>query len=137
MSPRTLKHHDSEALSDLKIDNCRTSLLWSIWTLELALEALNLPVSELADEAKADPEYGQRIATIYQMLVVERAVSPVRDRIVVEMVERIRTTLMLAGLLPTGHPLDRPIDYTLIPPSGGVDADDINILRPDLRLLRG
>ena len=132
---RSTPNHD-EGLPPIEADNFRQSLRWSVWVSELALNALEEPVSDLADEVRADPEYAQRIIAIYQMLYVDQSGFAVREHIARHIIERFRTALGLAGCLPAGHPLDTPIDYTQVPRSGGIDPDDINILRPDLKLFR-
>lgn len=134
MPAKAANLYNDDGLSDYDVENYQRSLRWSVWAFDLALDALTLAVSDLADEVKADPEYGQRIFAIYQMLLVERAGSIARELFTVNVVERMHATLLLAGLLPAGDPLATPINYDHVPPSYGIDRDDINTLRPVLPL---
>jgi len=121
---------------DQAIENCERSILWSYWALGLGLGALAVPASTFAKSVRDDASYARMMVEVYKMMLLDRVGASVRENVATDALGRIRQELQACGLLPYGNPLDVPIDYSLLPLACGIDAIDINSLRPDQQLLR-
>lgn len=120
---------------DQEIENCERSLAYSYWALGLGLGALNLPAAEFSASIRDDPHYARMMVEIYKMMLLDQGCAALRAHVAATARDRIRLALDECGLLPGGDLSKMSIDYSLVPLSCGIEADDINSLRPDNQLL--
>lgn len=124
-NPRRDDRYPSE-----RMEESRSVSLWSIWTLYAAEEALQWPVGELAQEMAARPEYAHRIIQVYKMAILDQKFDEHRRRIADEILGHIRAALVHSRIEVTADMLAEPIDYDAVPNHCGIEAWELNDLRP-------
>lgn len=113
-----------------RMEESRGVSLWSIWTLYAAEEALQWPIRELAQEMAARPDYAHRILQVYKMAILDQKFDEHRRRIADEILGHIRAALIHSGIEVTTDMITEPIDYDAVPKHCGIEAWELNALRP-------
>lgn len=112
-----------------KVDS---SLLWALWAIYAAEDALHWPVDELAVEMARRPKFAWRVRQIFKMLLIEEFYAPARAEQISAMVAHVRAALVEAGLDASNGLMHASIDYEVVPKFGGVAASDVNCIRAEV-----
>jgi len=113
-------------------EQCRAMILWSYWAESVAIDVLEKNGDGFAQRVAEEPEFAATVVEIYKMLRIDEAHIRSRQAITEQIHDRFFAALFRGTAKPGTPPsLGEPIDFERIPQMGGIDAEEINELRPD------
>ena len=120
------------ALSLDDIVGCRTSILWSLRTLQVGAAALDRSYEDFAEDVVSDDDYTADLIELYKAIELDKRYAEQRREITDRVLAWIGAALAARSDPAHQAALREPIDPARLPEMPGIPAWTLNDLRPGL-----